>query len=834
MSRTLPSIALWLVASLLPFATAQGQPPVLAPAGPKAALAPNLAHLNSLLVPVKIGDSTFTGVAIYAQADSKDPNKYVVRDAPGEGLVDLDDFGRAVVVYLQDHAVTGRAESLATARKLLDLTLRLQASDGEFYNFVFADGRINTDGPTSRKSAGFWAARGVWALAEGVRAFSQPDPAYARTLEEALQRAVAAFSRKVKPNYGQYRDVLGRRVPSWLPDDGSDVASILAVGLARYLGSRPNDADARTLLGQLAEGIAAYQPGKESDFPFLLHLPDERDPNAWHAWGSRQVQALALASKVLAKPEFLQSARNAAGHAIVHLIAGRGPVEALTPAPDLYPQIAYGMESLASGLYAIEEVTGEKIWSELGGLLTNWLLGDNEGRQAMYDPASGRTFDGLERGIYNSNSGAESTITALLALQAAASRPAAREQLGLTRLERNPDLVLEAENGLDFGAPPPSTADARASNGRLASLEPGASLAISTDTPGGKYLAIVIGRAAPGAGKATLFAGRARVGEISLDAPGSLRLEARTVGRLELPAGKSSLTLSNSGQRPLQLDAVWLLPAIESKTLGAPGRRLRLLKSWSDQPQQTPSVTGATTRAFDRLGKPQTETTIPPYGFAIQTWASDAPLTVAPEGGRTAERHEVKAATVLERYSLLDLTPALNLDAFSTSTEPLRGNLDNLNGPRGATFPAERSPAAGSVLTVAAIPYRFPRSDQKANTIRLYGQTLDIPPGRYAALHVLGTSIQGSYSQTLRLTYASGPEGTVPFGLSDWCQAPRFGEAIAVNYPLRRGNNGSLEPTECHIYAATVRLDPNRELRGITLPDRETMHLFAITVEKAP
>lgn len=794
----------------------------------------NLAHLDSLLVPVTIDGRTYTGTAVYAEPDPSNPARYVVKEAPGEGLVDLDDVARAAVVYLRD----GKPESLSKARKLLELTMRLQTPVGEFYNFVFADGRINTDGPTSRAGAGFWAARAVWALAEGVIAFDTTDPPYARQLEAALTRALPPFAAKVSPRFGQYRDIQGRRVPAWLPDDGGDIGSILAVGLARYLRVRPNAAVARTLLEQLSDGLAAYQPGQPDEFPFLLHLPNARDPWSWHAWGSRQVQALALAGQVLGRDTYLESARASAGHMLVHLIASGGPIEGLTPAPDPYPQIAYGMESLASGLFALADATGQSVWNELGGLMTAWIMGENDNRQAMYDPATGRVFDGLERVVYNQNAGAESTITGLLALQLATARPAASAMLGLARLERTTDLVLEAEDGTDFGLPPPAITDTRASGGRLAALEPGASLTLPVETPGGQYVAHLVARRGPGAGRAVLFAGRTRVGEANAEAAGETYLAVLKLGRLELPAGKTRLILSQAGDKKLDADAVWLFPAVERKLLGEPGRRVLLLKSWSDKPEpiSLPQA-NAQVQVYDRLGRSQptsSSPSLPPFGFALAQWTSSEPLPNVRASGRPTERLTVAALPAVGRFLPLDLAAAFNGDAFSTSTDPLRGNFDNHAGPRGATYPAERSPAPGARLEAAGTTFVFPRTDQPNNMLTARGQTLAVPSGRYARLQLLGSAEQGAYRETVRLRYADGPEGSAVLALSDWCQAPQFGETIAVDYPVRRDNTGSLEAKNCRIYAQSIPLDPARELREIVLPDRETIHLFALTLERAP
>ena len=72
---------------------------------------------------------------------------------------------------------------------------------------------------------------------------------------------------------------------------------------------------------------------------------------------------------------------------------------------------------------------------------------------------------------------------------------------------------------------------------------------------------------------------------------------------------------------------------------------------------------------------------------------------------------------------------------------------------------------------------------------------------------------------------------TLELGLSDWCQLPRYGEAVAYEFTQRRGATGAVERITCRIYLQKVPVDASRKLVGVDLPDRETMHVFAITLE---
>jgi hypothetical protein len=806
----------------------------------------NLAHLDFLTDTFAVEGERHLGVWIYAEPSPTDPDAYVHRADADEGATCVDDFSRSALVYLWAYGQGVKEEGLELARGQLDFVMAMQAEDGEFYNFVFPDGQINRLGITSRKSAGFWAARALWALAEGYTVFKEHDLEFAARLQASFLRGVPPFVAKVAPQYESYAELQGRQVPAWLPDNGADVTSILMLGLAKYLEVE-EDTQVRELLGMLAEGLVAFQYGPPQDYPFLAHLSFTRDPQQWHAWGSRQTQALARASQVAseAPTAWLESAEAEAAHFFTYLLVSRGPVEAMRPAVDPYPQIAFGMESLASGLFALADATGKTVYNELGGLMTSWLLGNNDLRQPMYEPATGRTFDGLEQGIINRNSGAESTITALLALLQAEARPEALAMLDYLWLDKHDETIVEVERGSDFGETPAVEVDARASGQLTAVLEPGASVTIPLELErGGPYRIYALYRAEPWEGQAAVFAGQERLGVVEAGGADEAHFRMTDLGVTEMEAGSHRLTVTHVSGRALRFDALVLRPLVMEKLFGKEGERLLLFKSWGEGETSAvlESLEGeAGVRIYDRFATLVSEETVgatttitlPPFGFALALWSTAEPLPDLVQAGR-------QEGPVLELASLfsegafvgLDLSPAFNNDAFSDVSDPHKGNFDNHSGVLGATYMAERSPAPGSRFEVEGVPFSFPPTDENANNVAFSNQHLRLPPGQYVRLHLLGASEQGNYQMPVRLHYTDGSSEEVQLGLSDWCQLPRYGETVALEYAQRRTGSGTVDNVACRILAATIDLDDERELAGIDLPDRPTMHIFALTLEK--
>ena len=95
-------------------------------------------------------------------------------------------------------------------------------------------------------------------------------------------------------------------------------------------------------------------------------------------------------------------------------VGGRGPGER-GPAFDQQPIEAWAMADAC--LRAIS-VDGGSLWATGLAAAAAWFLGRNDTGALLYDHSTGAGYDGLEAGGVNLNRGAESTLSALGALQA--------------------------------------------------------------------------------------------------------------------------------------------------------------------------------------------------------------------------------------------------------------------------------------------------------------------------------------------------------------------------------------------------------------------------------
>ena len=380
----------------------------------------NFCHLDALCQDIVFAGKPCTIVHIYADAPD-----YQWTDAAKEGITCVDDVARAAVVTMQAFEA-GVYCDMERIRGLLNFVLAMQADDGEFYNFIHSDLSINKTGDTSRKDFAFWAARGYWALGSGAAFFRDKNPAYADTLKQAFLKCRIPLD-KLMQRYGQFVEINGRPYPDWLMiRHAGDATSELLLGLAAYLQVE-DDPLLADYADKLSEGLIAMHI---QDHPVMAGA-FKSWPGIWHAWGNSQVQALAALAEIVPDSAVIKSALASADHFLSRLAGGQliTSYDFSGDAATSYPQIAYDVRTTALGLLAVYQLTAEPRYARLAGLAASWLFGNNVADEPMYDPATGRVYDGIDPKGVNRNSGAESTIEGLLTLLGIESEPLAASWL---------------------------------------------------------------------------------------------------------------------------------------------------------------------------------------------------------------------------------------------------------------------------------------------------------------------------------------------------------------------------------------------------------------------
>ncbi|MFB9235403.1 hypothetical protein ACFFWC_07600 [Plantactinospora siamensis] len=603
----------------------------------------------------------------------------------GQGAYNADDIARAAVVYLRHWQQTGAATSRRSARQLLRGLAFLQTTTGPHAGNVVLwmqyDGTLNPSADPveqpdpSDSGPSFWLARAIWALGEGQAAFRRDDPDFAGFLRERLDLAIAAVRREVLNRYGQWDVADGHRVPGWLIVGGADATGEAILGLAAYVRSGA-PAAARTALAQLAEGVAAMAAGEPDRWPYGAVLPTVTSRSIWHAWGAQMPTALAAAATALHRPGLLGPAVSDTAGLTPELLTTSGCDNGWLPTPVDRTQIAYGVDARLRSLLAVADATGHAGLTRLAALTAAWYFGGNHGRAQpepglgggehgpnptagtpMYDPATGRTFDGLAGdGTVNRNSGAESTIHGLLSMLALDATPAvAAVATRLTAVADREGLrVIEAEAGAPTGPAevvrPDSawTGESQYSGGAYLALGDGGGASWSLPDPGQPLLVSPVvdlvpdrhaGRTVWRAGSAGHGGSAGRIDHGTAGAPGVTPVPGALLPvplSGPVPAGATlTVRAEGVGGDPLRIDALLVRAVVARLVLGGAGTGAALLHNGTAAERSVtvalPGRGSARVEVFDRYGRaagrvrhaggPSIRVTLPGYGFAVVTRA---------------------------------------------------------------------------------------------------------------------------------------------------------------------------------------------------------------------
>jgi hypothetical protein len=648
--------------------------PAAAPAGAAADPLTNLSHLDALTTrvapPAQAGHTTYrqdtdprVGV-LWVYADHQADGGYEptgggtydpATNTYGQGSYDADDISRAAVVYLRHWRASGDAHSRTQAYELLRGLTYLQTATGPHAGDVVLwmqpDGTLDPsatpkdDPDPSDSGPSYWLARTVWALGEGYAAFRHADPEFAAFLRGRLDLAVTALDRDVLSHYGQYRTVHGVKVPAWLIVDGADATSEAVLGLSAYVSADGPPA-ARTALERLATGIAAMGAGNARTWPYGAVLPWALSRSDWHAWGAQMPSALAGAATALGRPGLLKPAVADAAVFTPQLLTATGPDNGWLPTPADGSQIAYGADARVEALLAVAAASHTDGPRRLAGVAAGWFFGQNPAGAAMYDPATGVTFDGVSPdGVVNRNSGAESTIHGLLTMEALDAAPdlAALAHAAGPVVRRDGRHPVEAESAEPSGGAqvvrPDSawTGESQWSGGAYVHAGDGGRLTWTLPASDQPRLAEPVADLVAGAsGRAAFSSGGDALGSLRFGAVGA-QGSAPAAGALlpvtldrELPAGATALTADVSGGAG-DLDAVLLTPLVSE--LVAKGGVALLSSAARTSRTVTVTVPGdgaMRVAAYDTTGRttgtrtesgPAATVTVPPGGFALVTRA---------------------------------------------------------------------------------------------------------------------------------------------------------------------------------------------------------------------
>lgn len=385
----------------------------------------NPAHLDHLYEKIIAGDDTLGAIWIYCEA----PDYHLVADAD-EGFTCVDDVARALVFYSRRYQTDRSPEVVDKIRSLTEFLLYMRAKNGFFYNFLQPGPEQNTTHQNSQAVPGWWSWRAFWALSE-VRLLKSGELSDLQNRIRPVMEFLTGRMQLLCPALADPVDFDGIDVPACLADLGADQVGVILMGLANDYQNDPSET-AKSVLLNLGNLLLEVQHGDSTTWPYYAIMSWR---NEWHAWGNSQAYALMRRPCPAARSfhpggpprsaVFLPLLPGSGIYAGFQSDKGSGQSRdggSTDLSPDRLQHPPHGF-CLPGGLLP----HGRHELCRHRGRLATWFFGNNPAKLAMYDPATGRTFDGINAPTdVNRNSGAESTIEALLSLQAVEGVPEAK------------------------------------------------------------------------------------------------------------------------------------------------------------------------------------------------------------------------------------------------------------------------------------------------------------------------------------------------------------------------------------------------------------------------
>ncbi len=410
-------------------------PVVVPPSVVSSASILNTAHLEKLGVSVVFPNGEKAeGVYVYADAPSYNPVT-----AGGEGFTCVDDVARGVLFYLRSPEFSSDSMVQNKVYGLLRFLINMQSNNGYFYNFLQDGGVINKTGITSINQPKWWSWRALQALAEAVPLIKSKNVSLASEAEIAVDRIIHAIKTDMVNLPLTTNLENGIEVPQWLPE-GADQAATLMLGLISYCQAN-SDAVIKSYIRKLADGIILTQFGDASYFPFSCFLSSG---TKWHAYGSDQASAIFKAGIFLNDTAFIAKAMKEVNNFYPWLLnngfknsfdvsfTGNAFVAGNIKE---FEQIAYGIRPIVFAAIDAYEITKDEKYADMAGHLAAWFLGRNSAGINMFSTTTGRCYDAINSGNgINKNSGAESTIEALLTMQRVSTYPTVKAAMDKYKL----------------------------------------------------------------------------------------------------------------------------------------------------------------------------------------------------------------------------------------------------------------------------------------------------------------------------------------------------------------------------------------------------------------
>jgi hypothetical protein len=163
--------------------------------------------------------------------------------------------------------------------------------------------------------------------------------------------------------------------------------------------------------------------------------------------------------------------------------------------------------------------------------------------------------------------------------------------------------------------------------------------------------------------------------------------------------------------------------------------------------------------------------------------------------------------------------------------------MDRLSDGTGWDFPAEELPASSRPFVFNSkngpVIFKFgDKSNGARNCMEARGQKLELPPGSYKAIHILGAMRDGTTPLAFQVASDKGLPRSVMLNFSDWWRGdPIYGEEAVVKTGYHHERDNPQKKPGAGIYLQTIPIKEGKPV-SITLPNDPRLAIFAVSLEK--
>ncbi|AXC11943.1 glycosyl hydrolases 38-like [Acidisarcina polymorpha] len=206
-----------------------------------------------------------------------------------------------------------------------------------------------------------------------------------------------------------------------------------------------------------------------------------------------------------------------------------------------------------------------------------------------------------------------------------------------------------------------------------------------------------------------------------------------------------------------------------------------------------------------------------------------AEVTIAGTSGNLSHRVAIEVAVtpILSGTVPVDLSSAFNVTGIYKDGSKFDATSSLDGGGYSLSAEALGADPVGDEVVFKLGPANAPDA--------VSGKTIELPPGNFSSLKVLGIGVEGSQEmQSFAVNYTDGSSSSFTQSLSDWAGGGDLpGESIAARMPYRLAGDGSKDGNPFNLCAYSFALDAAKTVRSLTLPSNRNVLVFAVTLVPA-